>query len=91
VFTEINSSFLRSQPIQQIEDPSVLNSVFFEHMRFTSVEAIQDLLNSLKNYIRLKLKGNSNNARLGFSTEKEMFNICAKLFKVDGAFNLSNT
>jgi hypothetical protein len=42
-------------------------------------------------YIRLKLKGKSKTARLGFSTEKELFNICAKLFKSNEIFKPTNT
>jgi hypothetical protein len=38
------------------------------------------LLSNLKEYIRVKLKSHSKTARLGFSTEKELLNICVKLF-----------
>jgi len=44
--------------------------------------AISDMLTSLFKYITTKLNGNSKGARLGFSSEKEMFNICVKLFIV---------
>jgi len=34
----------------------------------------------LNKYITSKLNGTIKGARLGFSSEKEMFNICVKLF-----------
>lgn len=49
-------------------------------MRETFSLATRNLLLNLQKYISMKLKGSSKGARLGFSTEKEMFNICLKLF-----------
>jgi hypothetical protein len=49
-------------------------------MREEFLTAISQLSGLLQDYIKIKLKGNSQNARLGFSSEKELFNICAKLF-----------
>jgi hypothetical protein len=58
----------------------VLNHVYFEHVKETFSIAIRELLVSLSKYINTKLNGSSKGARLGFSTEKEIFNICLKLF-----------
>ena len=72
-----------------MEDSSVLNSVFFEYMKKTNTEALQDMIKNLKHYIKVKLKGNSKTARLGLTTEKELFNICTKLFSNNSEFKLS--
>lgn len=42
--------------------------------------ALKDMLSQLQKYVQTKLNNNIKGARLGFSTEKEMFNICTKLF-----------
>jgi hypothetical protein len=64
-----------------MEDSSVLNSVFFEYMKNSTSRALLDLLTNLKEYVRTTLRGISKTARLGFSSEKELYNICVKIFK----------
>jgi len=69
--------------IYQVEDSSVLNFVYFEYLREEFLIVIAQLSNSLAEYIRIKLKSNSRSARLGFSSEKELINICAKIFETN--------
>lgn len=72
--------FRESLTIYQIEDSSALNLVYFEYLRNTFGAAITELLAALAKYVQAKLNGSSKGARLGFSSEKEMFNICVKIF-----------
>jgi len=53
--------------------------VYFEHLRCNFLTAVKETLEGLQKYVVSKLNGSSKGARLGFSTEKEMFNICIKL------------
>ena len=66
--------------IYQIEDASLVNLVYFECVREQFATAVRELLASLGKYVAHKLNGSIKGARLGFSSEKEMFNICNKLF-----------
>lgn len=63
-----------------VEDSAVLTFVYFEHLRAAFVQAARELGESLKVYVAEKLNGRMKGARLGFSSEKELFNICVKLF-----------
>ena len=49
-------------------------------MREEQLEAFRWLQTRLKDYIHFKLRNVTRTARLGFSSEKELLNICAKLF-----------
>ena len=53
--------------------------MYFEHLRCNFLTAVKETLEGLQKYVVSKLNGSSKGARLGFSTEKEMFNICIKL------------
>lgn len=76
-------SILSSLQIQKIEDSSALTSIFYENELTLQLQSLQWLQSNLKEYIRVKLKNQSRTARLGFSSEKELLNIAAKLFSTE--------
>ncbi len=68
-------------PIYWVEDSAVLSFVYFEHLRESFLQSSKDLSEKLKAYVASKLNGRIKGARLGFSSEKELFNICVKIFE----------
>jgi hypothetical protein len=63
-----------------IEDDSVLTEVFFTRNRDLMMCALTDLHCKLAEYVGSKFKGRNGTARLGFNSERELFNIFAKIF-----------
>ena len=61
--------------VYQIEDSSLLTSVYFEHAKSHVCTALTKMNESIADYIQRKFKGWKGTARLGFSSEKELFNI----------------
>ena len=58
-----------------VEDGALLTSVFFNHARGQLCAALRTLNEILTDCVKRKFRGQQGTARLGFSTEKELFNI----------------
>lgn len=64
----------------RIEDDSVLTEVFYSRNKTLMVENISLMHAKLIEYVETKFKGRNGTARLGFNSERELFNIFAKIF-----------
>ena len=64
----------------KIEDESVLTEVFYSRNREQMVLSLKKMHAKLTTYVYKKFKGRNGTARLGFSTEKMLFNIFQKVF-----------
>ena len=66
--------------IYQVEDSSLLTSVYFYHAKEQICRALQCMFTQIGNYIKKQFKGRKGTARLGFTHEKELFNIFRSMF-----------
>ena len=67
----------------QNEDKSLVTSVFFDHNRDKICQDLLRMSDKIKEYIKVTFKGKKGTARLGFTTEKELYGICKNMFGAD--------
>lgn len=72
-----------SYRVYQAEDSSLLTSVYFNHKRDLICGRLRAMANALAHYVRDKFSGKQGTTRLGFSSEKELFNITRRIFGLD--------
>ena len=64
----------------QTEDSSLITSIFFDHSKEVICSSLLAMKHAIDSYVKKQFKGRAGTARIGLSTEKEMFNICRKIF-----------
>lgn len=61
----------------------MLTSVFFDQAKDQLCVALTNLNQKIQDYIKKQFKGRQGTARLGLTTEKELFNIFRQMFDSD--------
>ena len=66
--------------VYQVEDSALLTSVYFDQAKDQICNALTNLNAQISVYIRKQFQGRQGTARLGLTTEKELFNIFRQMF-----------
>ena len=69
-----------SYRVYQNEDKSLVTSVFFDHGKDQMCKDLLKIQDQIGQYIQVTFKGKKGTARLGFTTERELFGICKNMF-----------